>query len=325
MALHSDVGNSGSTDDDGDGQEKQVERDWVHVERGVGEFVQDALEEVDETSDGHDGTVDGTEGLEAKDLGAVVGDARVEEGSVCDEDEDVDDTGGKGVADDAEDTDEEGDAEKSSQDDGGREGVEEHADKWDGEDASEGQGDVEDPVKGIGGVVRAEQEGVLGVDSCDEVVQTEHLDGGEEADESEPPGAELERDRVAVEDSEDGVAELCLGLCCVLYLLLDVDGLVGVSERGSASGVGWWDQRGGGCGVVSKVVAAAACAVVKFAFHSRVDVLFLGGCNGEGSLFVGWVWDQLRRRGEVRLLRHHEELDDDDEERDDEVELVECL
>ena len=69
--------------------------------------------------------------------------------------------------------------------------VEEHADEWDGHDTSKWQGDVEETVKSICGLIGSQQVGVLGVDGGDEVVQSEHLDGGEETDELEPPRVEL--------------------------------------------------------------------------------------------------------------------------------------
>lgn len=88
-------------------------------------------------------------------------------------------------------------------------------------------------------MVGAQQIGVLGVDGGDEVVQSEHLDGGEETDELEPPGVKLVGYRVTVQDTKDGVGQFCLRFCGVLDLFLDVDGLVCITKGGAASGGGW--------------------------------------------------------------------------------------
>lgn len=57
--------------------------------------------------------------------------------------------------------------------------------------------------------------------------------------------------------------------------------------------------------------------------HTVVDIFLLCCSDRESSLLVGWVWNQLRRRGQVGLDGHDQELDDGDEERHGEVELVE--
>ena len=42
-----------------------------------------------------------------------------------------------------------------------------------------------------------------------------------------------------MQDTEDGVGQLCLGLCGILDFFFNIDGLVGVTEGGAASGGGW--------------------------------------------------------------------------------------
>ena len=58
-------------------------------------------------------------------------------------------------------------------------------------EAAERQGDVEDAVDGGGAVARAQQRLVLGPDGGDEVVDSKHLEDGEESDKHEPWGANL--------------------------------------------------------------------------------------------------------------------------------------
>ena len=59
--------------------------------------------------------------------------------------------------------------------------------------------------------------------------------------------------------------------------------------------------------------------------HAVVNVLLLCCSDRKRSLFIGWVWNQLRWRGQVGLDRHDQNLDYGDEERYSEVKLVECF
>lgn len=111
--------------------------------------VQDTLQKVDEARYSHDGAVDSTECLETEDLSAVVGDTRVKEWTVCNEDEHIDCSCQEGVLDNTEDPNEQGDAQEGAKDDRGWEVVEEHSNEGDGNNTSEWQSDVKETVKSI--------------------------------------------------------------------------------------------------------------------------------------------------------------------------------
>ncbi|KAH3666866.1 hypothetical protein OGAPHI_003315 [Ogataea philodendri] len=158
--------------------------------------------------------------------------------------------------------------------------VEDHSHNGDGHHSAQWEGDVEDLVEFLGSLVRAKQKGVLGVDGGHKVVESKHLDGGEDADEKEPESLELVRCWESVENTKDGVGQ---GFIHLDNFIFNVGRLVRLTNGGSSFCACRAAQQSGGLGWLVQ------------------DVFLLGG-GSKSLLFFCRVWNKVCWRSEGREL-----------------------